>query len=67
MRSIGYARGSTDGQSLEAQMAALNAVGCERVFSEKVSGAKTNRRALARAIADLGPGFGGSSGAAEHN
>jgi DNA invertase Pin-like site-specific DNA recombinase len=56
MRSIGYARVSTDGQTLEAQLASLRAVGCSQVFSEKVSGAKTDRRALAKAIADLGPG-----------
>jgi DNA invertase Pin-like site-specific DNA recombinase len=56
MRRIGYARVSTDGQTLEAQLAQLTAVGCERVFSEKVSGAKTDRRQLGRAIAELGPG-----------
>jgi DNA invertase Pin-like site-specific DNA recombinase len=56
MRSVGYPRVSTDGQSLESQLATLTAAGCERVFSEKVSGTKTDRRALARAIADLGPG-----------
>jgi DNA invertase Pin-like site-specific DNA recombinase len=56
MRSIGYARVSTDGQTLEAQLAALEAVGCSSVYSEKVSGAKTDRRALAKALAELGPG-----------
>jgi DNA invertase Pin-like site-specific DNA recombinase len=56
MISIGYARVSTDGQTLEAQLAALQAVGCSSVYSEKVSGAKTDRRALARALAELGPG-----------
>jgi DNA invertase Pin-like site-specific DNA recombinase len=56
MGIIGYARVSTDGQSLEAQHTALTAAGAERVFAEKISGAVTERRALARAIAALGPG-----------
>jgi DNA invertase Pin-like site-specific DNA recombinase len=53
---IGYARVSTDGQTLDAQIAALKAAGAERVFSEKMSGAVTDRKALARAIAALRPG-----------
>jgi DNA invertase Pin-like site-specific DNA recombinase len=53
---IGYARVSTDGQSLEAQQAALKAVGCDRVFSEKISGARTDRKALVQALKALGPG-----------
>jgi DNA invertase Pin-like site-specific DNA recombinase len=56
MGIIGYARVSTDGQSLEAQHAALTAAGAERVFAEKISGAVTERKALARAIEALGPG-----------
>jgi DNA invertase Pin-like site-specific DNA recombinase len=52
---IGYARVSTDGQTLDAQHAALAAAGATRVFAEKVSGAVTDRRQLARAIAALGP------------
>jgi DNA invertase Pin-like site-specific DNA recombinase len=52
---IGYARVSTDGQSLESQEAALRAAGAERVYAEKISGAVTDRKALARAIAALGP------------
>ena len=53
---VGYARVSTDGQTLDAQHSALVNAGAERVFSEKVSGAKTDRAALARAIATLGAG-----------
>jgi DNA invertase Pin-like site-specific DNA recombinase len=52
---IGYARVSTDGQTLDAQQSALTASGAEKVFSEKVSGAQTDRKALARAISALGP------------
>ena len=53
---IGYARVSTDGQTLDAQQAALTAAGTERVYAEKISGAVTERKALARALAALGPG-----------
>ena len=53
---VGYARVSTGGQSLEAQQAALKAAGADRVFSEKISGAVTDRKALAKAIAALGSG-----------
>ena len=53
---VGYARVSTDGQTLDAQQAALRAAGCERVYSEKISGAVTDRPALAKAISALGNG-----------
>jgi len=53
---VGYARVSTDGQSLGAQHAALQSAGAERVFAEKQSGVKTDRAALARCLAALGPG-----------
>jgi DNA invertase Pin-like site-specific DNA recombinase len=56
MTTIGYARVSTDGQTLDAQLAALKAAGAERVLSEKISGAITDRKALAKAIAALGYG-----------
>jgi DNA invertase Pin-like site-specific DNA recombinase len=49
MTIYGYARVSTDGQTLDAQIASLKAAGAERVFSEKQSGAKTDRAALAKA------------------
>jgi DNA invertase Pin-like site-specific DNA recombinase len=56
MTTIGYARVSTDSQTLDAQQVALQSAGCERVFAEKQSGAKTDRAALAKAIAALSAG-----------
>jgi DNA invertase Pin-like site-specific DNA recombinase len=53
MAIIGYARVSTDGQSLASQEAALKAAGCTKVYAEKASGAKSDRIALAKAIAAL--------------
>jgi DNA invertase Pin-like site-specific DNA recombinase len=56
MITIGYARVSTDGQTLDAQQSALRAAGAEKVYSEKISGAITDRPALAKAIGALGNG-----------
>jgi DNA invertase Pin-like site-specific DNA recombinase len=53
---VGYARVSTDGQTLDAQQATLRLAGAEKVYSEKISGAVTDRSALAKAIAALGNG-----------
>jgi DNA invertase Pin-like site-specific DNA recombinase len=53
---VGYARVSTDGQTLDAQQASLKAAGADKIFSEKVSGAKTDRRQLAKAIDALNAG-----------
>ncbi len=52
----GYARVSTDGQSLDAQRAELIAAGCAKVFGETASGARADRPRLARALAALDPG-----------
>lgn len=54
MTSIGYARVSTDGQTLQAQTEALHGAGCARIFAEKISGAHSDRPQLAKAIAALG-------------
>ena len=52
----GYARVSTDGQSVEAQAHQLTAAGCEKVFREIASGAKTDRAQLRRLLDGLAPG-----------
>src|SRR5215831_2300194 len=56
MTTIGYARVSTDGQTLQAQTEALHGAGCARIFAEKISGAYSDRPQLAKAIAALGEG-----------
>ena len=52
----GYARVSTDGQSVTAQVAQLTAAGADKIFREVASGAKTDRVQLARAIGALEAG-----------
>ncbi|MCM3786904.1 recombinase family protein [Domibacillus indicus] len=47
---IGYARVSTADQSLDLQMDALNKAGAERIFSEKQSGGKWDRKELQRCL-----------------
>lgn len=49
----GYARVSTDGQSLEVQIDQLQRAGCEKVFQEKVTGACRDRRELSRLLSKL--------------
>jgi DNA invertase Pin-like site-specific DNA recombinase len=56
MTVYGYARVSTDGQTLAAQDAALHAAGCARVYSEKISGARSDRPQLARLLKAIGEG-----------
>lgn len=56
MSIYGYARVSTDGQTLDAQRAALLAAGAEKVFQETASGAKADRRELERALKALNAG-----------
>jgi DNA invertase Pin-like site-specific DNA recombinase len=47
---------STDGQSLTAQIAELKAAKCERIYQEKASGAKSDRKQLAKLMASLEQG-----------
>jgi DNA invertase Pin-like site-specific DNA recombinase len=56
MTIYGYARVSTDGQTLAAQDAALHAAGCAKVYSEKASGAKADRAELRKLVSRLGEG-----------
>ena len=53
---IGYARVSTEEQSLQLQTDALWAAGCWNVHEEKISGAAKRRKILDLAIMDLRPG-----------
>lgn len=53
---IGYARVSTQDQNLELQIEALKKAGCEKIYEEKISGAKTERPELARTLNDLRKG-----------
>ena len=53
---LGYARVSTDGQSVDAQVKALRAAGAAKVWRETASGAKADRAQLRRALAQLGKG-----------
>ena len=56
MTVYGYARVSTDGQSLTSQDAALHAAGCAKVYAEKISGARSNRPELAKVLKRLDTG-----------
>lgn len=53
---IGYARVSTPDQKLSLQHDALERAGCDRVFDDHASGARTDRPGLAEALAYLRAG-----------
>jgi DNA invertase Pin-like site-specific DNA recombinase len=53
---VGYARVSSDSQSLEGQIAALRNADCSEIYREKEIGAKTDRQQLTRAIRSLADG-----------
>ena len=56
MTIYGYARVSTDGQTLASQDAQLHAAGCAKVYSEKASGARSDRPELAKLLRRLEAG-----------
>jgi DNA invertase Pin-like site-specific DNA recombinase len=56
MTAYGYARVSTDGQSLASQDAELRAAGCAKVYAEKITGAHSNRPELAKVLKRLDTG-----------
>ena len=53
---IGYARVSTDDQDTAAQVAALQAAGCERILREKASGGRWERPQFLRLLNQLRAG-----------
>jgi DNA invertase Pin-like site-specific DNA recombinase/predicted nucleotidyltransferase len=56
MINYGYARVSTEGQTLDSQVEVLKAAGCEKIFREKVSGARADRPQLLRLLDVIGSG-----------
>jgi DNA invertase Pin-like site-specific DNA recombinase len=52
----GYARVSSDGQSVDAQVRQLTKAGCKKVFREVASGTKTDRAQLRRLLDVLDAG-----------
>lgn len=56
MVNVGYARVSTGKQKTDPQLDALKAYGCERIFEEKASGARTDRPELKKLLEYVRPG-----------
>jgi len=52
----GYARVSTDGQSVEAQVRELTRAGCQKVFREVASGTQPDRAQLRKVVGRLEAG-----------
>ncbi len=52
---IGYARVSTEEQSLDIQLANLKKAGCKKIFQEKISGTKWDRPELHKMLNTIGP------------
>lgn len=56
MKTYGYARVSTEEQSLNAQLQALESFGCDTIFQEKESGRKKKRPALDKLLHEINAG-----------
>ncbi len=56
IRRLGYARVSTYGQTLDAQLDQLHAEGCAKIYREKASGAQADRRQLQRMLKAVAAG-----------
>jgi DNA invertase Pin-like site-specific DNA recombinase len=54
--NIGYARVSTDDQNPDLQLAALQQAGCQRLFTDKATGAHIKRPALTKCLKALNEG-----------
>jgi DNA invertase Pin-like site-specific DNA recombinase len=55
-RRLGYARVSTYGQTLQAQLEQLRAEGCGKIYREKATGVRADRRELLGLLKDLAGG-----------
>jgi DNA invertase Pin-like site-specific DNA recombinase len=55
-RLIGYARVSTYGQTLDAQLEQLKVAGCARIYREKATGARADRKELLKMLRQLAAG-----------
>ena len=53
---IGYARVSTPDQTPQLQLDALQQAGCSKIFTDTISGAKTERPGLEQALSYVRPG-----------
>ena len=53
---VGYARVSSPDQKLDSQFDALHQIGCNKVFSDRVSGSKAERLGWAQLMAYVRPG-----------
>ena len=55
-RRLGYARVSTYGQTLDAQLEQLRKAGCAKIYRERATGARPDRRELLKLLKSLAPG-----------
>ena len=51
--NVGYARVSSTGQNLDSQLEALKAVGCDKIFQEKMSGTQADNRSELQSALDF--------------